>query len=76
MESQHEVWTKAAAAKGKLIEELRKNMKSTEAIAKRLEKAAADKGAEMDALKDKLATSEVEIGALKENLADLAATSL
>ena len=75
-ESQLEVWTKAATAKGKLIEELRKNMKSTEAVAKRLEKVAADKGAESDTLKDKVVALKVEVGALKENLADLAASSL
>ena len=51
-------------------------MKNTETTARRLEKVAADKGAESDALKDKLAASEVEVGALKEKLADLVTTSL
>ena len=76
LESQREVWTKAATTKGKLIEELKKNIKNTEAAARRLEKVAADKGAESDTLKAKLAASEVEVEALKEKLANLAASSL
>ena len=76
LEAQLEVWTKAATAKGKLIEELRKNMKNTEAVARRLEKVAADKGAESDTLKEKLAALEVEVGALKERMANLVASSL
>ena len=70
------MWAKVAIAKGKLIEVLRRDVEKSKSTAKRWEKAAADKGVEMDVLKNKLATSEVKIGALKENLADLAATSL
>ena len=35
LESQHEVWAKAAAAKGKLIEELRKDVGKSKSTAKR-----------------------------------------
>ena len=60
------MWAKVVAAKGKLIQELRKDVEKSKSTAKRWEKAAADKGVKMDALKNKLAASKVKVRALKK----------